>query len=422
MLITSLSISLLAINKLVSDSEREDAQNRILRIEEELNSRTENMGALAPIDEIDRRIKLTINDGALYSVKRKDGRIVTGNIDKWPLVRNRGVMIDVTINDRPYVAMRKSFGSDFELLIAQSLNRQIYIKDRIIFLFISALVINFILGLILFKITKSKSDKLLNSLSDALEQASIGSIYNRIPEYEDPMYRHIANQINMLLTNIEYSHDTLRQIGGNMAHELIEPLARVQDRIDALSVEYPQIIELEQIIDELDSLQDTYRGLLSLAEIEAGREYSENFQYFDLSDAARDTCDLYSDNLRESHINLICKYQIAPIYGDPWLIRSAIGNIMSNAIKHSPKHGDIYVSTDRLGSKCRISVKDEGPGLSGKTPTQLFAELRGLNKMTNVKHGLGLRIVNSIAIRHNAKLLFEEDNLGLSVCIEFPCK
>lgn len=421
MTIISLIISLLTIDYIVSISERENAENRVLRISEELDSRRPSLGALAPIDEIDRRIKLQNNDGSFYSVRRKDGRIITGNIAQWPMEKNDNIVFNTIINGEKSVAIIKESGTDFEILIAQSVKTQIKIRQKIISLLIAVLSINFLSGYILIRRANAKSDHLLNSLSNALDHASIDSVNNKMPQYTDPLYYHIAERINALLSKIENSQDVLRQLGGNMAHELIEPLTKIQDQIDSLAEKHNDIPEFEMILEELDDVRETYRGLLSLAEIEAGQQHVYNFQSFDLSDAARDACNLYEENIKDAGLKLTIKFQTVNIFGDPWLIRSAIGNIISNAIRHSPHGGRITVITERVGTVGKITIDDEGPGIGGRTAAQLFNDIRNRKNEGMMKHGLGLRIVNSIAIRHNAKLSFEEANLGLSVCIEFPC-
>ncbi|MDP2965868.1 MAG: ATP-binding protein, partial [Pelolinea sp.] len=91
-------------------------------------------------------------------------------------------------------------------------------------------------------------------------------------------------------------------------------------------------------------------------------------------------------------------------------ISQVFDNIISNAIKYSPQGSSIYVSLDSTNGYVRVSVRDEGPGISREEQGKLFHEFQRLSsKPTGGEKstGLGLAIVKKIIDYHKGKIEVE---------------
>jgi signal transduction histidine kinase len=116
-----------------------------------------------------------------------------------------------------------------------------------------------------------------------------------------------------------------------------------------------------------------------------------------------------------------------PIACDGDRIREAIDNLISNAIKYSPIGGQIELRLDQRADAARISVKDEGPGMSAKDIARLYGRFQRLSaKPTGGESsvGLGLSIVKRIVDLHGGAIGAESagPGLGTTFTLTLPAK
>jgi CHASE2 domain-containing sensor protein/signal transduction histidine kinase len=89
---------------------------------------------------------------------------------------------------------------------------------------------------------------------------------------------------------------------------------------------------------------------------------------------------------------------------DRALVTRAIGNLVSNALKHSPPGGTVWVQGGVLQGRLRVQVRDHGPGLSAAQLQQLEAGDQGARVQDSRGVGLGLLFVQRVARRHGGTL------------------
>ena len=97
------------------------------------------------------------------------------------------------------------------------------------------------------------------------------------------------------------------------------------------------------------------------------------------------------------------------------LIRQAIRNIVSNAIKYAPDSGDLTLSAETHEDMLVICVADNGPGIAESEVTRVFEKFFRINTQYNGHvrgRGLGLALVKSIAERHGGKAWCESQLLA----------
>lgn len=89
---------------------------------------------------------------------------------------------------------------------------------------------------------------------------------------------------------------------------------------------------------------------------------------------------------------------------DAALIERALGNLVSNAIKFSPRGGVVRVSSEIAGGSAKISVADRGPGIPEAERGRLFRRFEPLGSHRFGSSGLGLFIVKTIAEAHGGSV------------------
>ena len=94
----------------------------------------------------------------------------------------------------------------------------------------------------------------------------------------------------------------------------------------------------------------------------------------------------------------------ATVAVDRALVTRAIGNLVSNALKHSPRGGTVWVSGGVVQGRLVVRVRDQGPGLSAAQLQQLSAGDQGARVLDARGVGLGLLFVQRVARRHGGTL------------------
>jgi signal transduction histidine kinase len=89
------------------------------------------------------------------------------------------------------------------------------------------------------------------------------------------------------------------------------------------------------------------------------------------------------------------------VTGDALLLREAIGNLISNAVKYTPQEGQIIVRTDMEADEIVVTIQDSGSGISLDDQQGLFRPFTRLPSAgTERGAGLGLSLVKTVIERH----------------------
>jgi CheY-like chemotaxis protein len=105
----------------------------------------------------------------------------------------------------------------------------------------------------------------------------------------------------------------------------------------------------------------------------------------------------------------------ATVSGDPGRLQQVLWNLLTNAIKFTPKFGRIQVLTERVDSHVEIRVSDTGEGIAPEFLPQIFERFKQADASTTRKHGglgLGLSIVRNLVEMHGGSIHAESPGLG----------
>lgn len=200
---------------------------------------------------------------------------------------------------------------------------------------------------------------------------------------------------------------------GIASHELKTPLTSIKG--------YTQI--LERIIEELGnerakmllSKTNTYVNrlnsligdLLDVSKIQAGK-LQLNKEHFDFHDLVKDVI----EGLQQTSTThtILCENCIhAHIYGDKHRLEQVFTNLLTNAIKYSPKADKVIVNIQAEKDIIKVSVTDFGVGIPKKDQNKLFQRFYRVEKMSRQFSGLGIGLYISaeIVARHKGQIWVE---------------
>ncbi len=125
--------------------------------------------------------------------------------------------------------------------------------------------------------------------------------------------------------------------------------------------------------------------------------------------------------LLSKHLELIFEVSDQPFHvlADPAALDIALNNLITNAANFSPEHGAITVHLSKSDGFCHLTVDDQGPGIDESDRERLFE--RFYSRGTAHGAGLGLTIVNTIAMRLNGRIeLANRAEGGLRATLSIP--
>jgi PAS domain S-box-containing protein len=168
---------------------------------------------------------------------------------------------------------------------------------------------------------------------------------------------------------------------------------------------------LEIIRDEAGKLEMLISDFLEFARLQTGK-LKLNLSATSLDKELMELCEAYQPKVSSAGLTLKLENENAlpPINGDPRQLRRVFTNLLDNAVKFSPKGGNVIVSTMTEASEIRISVKDQGMGISADELPHIFDAFHRGNVGTKIEgFGLGLAAVKAIVEAHGGRVLVESE-------------
>jgi signal transduction histidine kinase len=217
---------------------------------------------------------------------------------------------------------------------------------------------------------------------------------------------------------------------GIAAHDLKNPLIAVKGYGEMLFEDDELPADLRQefaksIVESSERMFNIIKTLLDVNAIEEGKIKinPENVDYRMILD---NVVSMYQERAANKSIEIINNSEKDDyyIYADMNILVQVLENIISNAIKFSPKNKRLFTKVFRKDQFVCCSVKDEGPGFSEEDKKKLFGKFAKLSaRPTAGEHssGLGLSIVKKLVELMNGNIyVISEQGKGAEFIVEFP--
>ncbi|HEV2801441.1 MAG TPA: PAS domain S-box protein [Pyrinomonadaceae bacterium] len=128
---------------------------------------------------------------------------------------------------------------------------------------------------------------------------------------------------------------------------------------------------------------------------------------------------------KDIHLQMLLDTQSGPISGDPDRLQQVVWNLLTNAIKFTPRGGRVEVRLERTDAHVEINVSDTGRGIAPEFLPHVFDRFRQADQTTTRQHGglgLGLAIVRQLVELHGGSVRVESagEGQGTTFTVAFP--
>lgn len=269
----------------------------------------------------------------------------------------------------------------------------------------------------------------IRRITSAAQSVRSSTLHERIDVAHLPAeLRALAETFNEMLDRLEASFAQISQFSADVAHELRTPVNNLRGEIevtlgrDRTAGEYRDV--LGSALEECVRISRVIQSLLFLARAETAPDslHPETIQVRREIEAV---LEFYEASGAEAGVTLAVEggHGLSAPF-DRTLFQQAIGNLVANAIAHTPRGGSVVVRPCSTGGRLRVEVADTGRGIADDDLPHVFDRFYRANRARSGSAdnlGLGLAVVRSIVTLHGGQVAIESGTrVGTRVTLETP--
>ena len=261
--------------------------------------------------------------------------------------------------------------------------------------------------------------KPLGALEDAAQRFGDGSLSTRSPdETGPPEVRRLAVNFNLMAARLEALVHGHQATMADVSHQLRTPLAALRLRLELLAQDSNDVVaaELAGAQEEIARLSRLVNGLLAIARAENASSAPVTIS---ADGVVRNRVAAWRPAAEEQQVDLTAA-TLAPVharFGDGQL-EQILDNLLANSLDALGPGGVISITVGPVGDRARITVADNGPGMTAEQKRMAF---RRFATSSAGGTGLGLAIVDRLVVSGGGSAeLSDTEGGGLTVKVELP--
>jgi signal transduction histidine kinase len=272
----------------------------------------------------------------------------------------------------------------------------------------------------------SRDIHLLNTIGEglgpALKNAELYETLRGKTRQLDEQNQELLRQQEKLLEKTEEAEAASRlksEFLANMSHELRTPLNVIIGFSELMLDQVPGPVNkkqrqcLEDIMSSGRHLLGLIDQVLDLSKVESGRTELKlaEVALAEVIESLKNTM-MPILTPRKQSLNIRVEEGLPPVYADEAKLMQVFFNLLSNSSRFTPEGGKIEIEAIRNGTRCQISVVDNGIGIKQEDQARLFEPFCQLDS-TSTKGGsgtgLGLVVVKQIVEKHGGRIWVESE-------------
>ena len=264
----------------------------------------------------------------------------------------------------------------------------------------------------------------------AADAVAEGDLSARVPEprHAPREFAQLAQSFNRMTQELERADQRRRNLTADVAHELRTPLHIIQGNLEGIldDVYTPSEEHIGATLDETRLLARLVDDLRTLSLAEAG-QLPLVWETVDVAELLADVGTSFSGQAEAAGIELRVESQdiLPTITADVGRLDQVLGNLMANALRHTPPGGTITLRAEPAPDSdgVRITIHDTGDGIPAEDLPYIFDRFwrgdRSRSRGSGVGSGLGLAIARQLIQSHGGRIGVEsEAGQGTTFTIE----
>lgn len=240
---------------------------------------------------------------------------------------------------------------------------------------------------------------------EAAGRVESGDYTARVPERGPSELRQVAVAFNAMTARLEQNEADRRRLLADVTHELRTPLTVIQGQIEAMldGIYPPDAAHLTPLLDETQVLGRLIDDLRTLALAETGA-LKLNREPTDVAVLAGEAVAALRRPADTAGVTLAVSIadEVPVLTVDPVRIREVLTNLITNALRYTPKGGTVTVLGCVEDGRARFAVRDTGTGIDPAMLPHIFD--RFYRSSDSRGSGLGLSIAKDLITAHGGEV------------------
>jgi signal transduction histidine kinase len=251
----------------------------------------------------------------------------------------------------------------------------------------------------------------IRRVTNAAEEIARGKYEQQVPVDGPKEVKGLAKSFNLMSKQVKHSQQMLRDFVADVSHELRSPLTSIKGFAQAMvdgtaKGKEAQLKAATVIEDESKRMMRLVEELLEFSRLESGQVTMVK-ESVDLKELLQQCYEVFSMHAEEKGIKLKIDIEpLPPVIGDIDRLEQVFSNLLDNALKHTPKGGDVSIIARNANPNfAEISITDTGPGIPAEQMRHVFERFyRADPKAGKPGAGLGLAIARQIVLAHGGDI------------------
>ncbi len=262
----------------------------------------------------------------------------------------------------------------------------------------------------------------MGEVMDAADRVAGGDYGVRIEERGTPEMRRLARSFNAMTERLGASEDHRKDLLADVAHELRTPLSVIRGNAEGMldGLYPPDRAHLEPIIEETKVMSRLLDDLQTLSTAEAG-ELRLHRSRVDPGQLVDDVAAAFRSQADKAGVRVEARVAagLPEIDVDPVRIGEVLANLLSNALRHTPRDGSVVIAAEPSPDGVSFIVTDTGVGIPPDALPHVFD--RFVKAKDSGGAGLGLAIAKALVESNGGRIIAESQlGLGTTVRVDLP--
>jgi two-component system heavy metal sensor histidine kinase CusS len=270
----------------------------------------------------------------------------------------------------------------------------------------------------------------VEEIANTAQHISSTNLHERIhPEGYPSELASLAGTFNQMLDRLEESFDRISRFTADIAHDLRTPVNNIRGEAEVALARARTVDEYREVLgsslEEAVRLSNLISDLLFLARAESPLAHL-HWARVDVGELLSTVSEYYEASAAEGGISLTTTNGHEPVIAelDRTLVQRAVGNLVANAVAHTPRGGSVVLAANSDHASVLIEVSDTGVGIPPEALPRVFDRFFRVDTsrtQASGSTGLGLAIVKSITQLHGGSVeIASQLGKGTRVLLRMP--